>query len=137
MIDINFEDIEPINEVNEEFLTQWLDKVTQLENKKLGELTFIFTSDDYLLKVNQQYLEHDYYTDIITFDYCEDDYVIGDLFISIDRVKDNAQTNNTTFQNELNRVIVHGVLHLCGYKDKSEIDEQLMRQKENQMLALI
>ncbi|HNS42100.1 MAG TPA: rRNA maturation RNase YbeY [Taishania sp.] len=137
MIDINFEDIEPINEVNEEFLTQWLDKVTQLENKKLGELTFIFTSDDYLLKVNQQYLEHDYYTDIITFDYCEDDYVIGDLFISIDRVKDNAQTNNTTFQNELNRVIVHGVLHLCGYKDKSEVDEQLMRQKENQMLALI
>lgn len=137
MIDINFEDIEPINEVNKYFLTQWLDKVTQLENKKLGDLTFIFTSDDYLLKVNQQYLEHDYYTDIITFDYCEDDYVIGDLFISIDRVKDNAQTNNTTFQNELNRVIVHGVLHLCGYKDKSEVDEQLMRQKENQMLALI
>lgn len=137
MIDINFEDIEPINEVNVKFLTQWLDKVTQLENKKLGELTFIFTSDDYLLEVNKQYLDHDYYTDIITFDYCEDDYVIGDLFISIDRVKDNAQTNNTTFQNELNRVIVHGVLHLCGYKDKSEIDEQLMRQKENQMLALI
>lgn len=137
MIDINFEDIEPINEVNEEFLTQWLDKVTQLENKKLGELTFIFTSDDYLLKVNQQYLEHDYYTDIITFDYCEDDYVSGDLFISIDRVKENAQTNNTTFQNELNRVIVHGVLHLCGYNDKSEVDEQLMRQKENQMLALL
>jgi len=137
MIDINVEDIEPINEVNVKFLTQWLDKVTQLENKKLGELTFIFTSDDYLLEVNKQYLDHDYYTDIITFDYCEDDYVIGDLFISIDRVKDNAQTNNTTFQNELNRVIVHGVLHLCGYKDKSEIDEQLMRQKENQMLALI
>lgn len=137
MIDINFEDIEPINEVNVKFLTQWLDKVTQLENKKLGELTFIFTSDDYLLEVNKQYLDHDYYTDIITFDYCEDDYVIGDLFISIDRVKENAQSNNTTFQNELNRVIVHGVLHLCGYKDKSEVDVQLMRQKENQMLALI
>lgn len=137
MIDINFEDIEPINEVNKDFLTQWLDNVTQLENKKLGELTLIFTSDDYLLEVNKQYLEHDYYTDIITFDYCEDDYVSGDLFISIDRVKENAQTNNTTFQNELNRVIVHGVLHLCGYNDKSEVDEQLMRQKENQMLALL
>jgi rRNA maturation RNase YbeY len=137
MIDINFEEIEPINEVNEEFLTQWLDKVTQQENKKLGELTFIFTSDEYLLEVNKQYLEHDYYTDIITFDYCEDDYVSGDLFISIDRVKENAQINNTTFQNELNRVIVHGVLHLCGYKDKTEDDEQLMRHKENQMLNLI
>ena len=123
--------------IDKKEISAWIKAVALKYGKKAGDIAYIFCDDAKILEVNRQYLEHDYYTDIITFDYCEDDYVIGDLFISIDRVKDNAQTNNTTFQNELNRVIVHGVLHLCGYKDKSEVDEQLMRQKENQMLALI
>lgn len=137
MIDVFFEDIHPIEKFDSEFYEAWLDKVSNLESKKLGDISLIFCSDEYLLKVNQDYLDHDYYTDIITFDYTEDDFVSGDLFISIDRVKENAETNKVDFINELNRVIVHGVLHLCGYKDKSEEEEALMRSKENQMLELL
>lgn len=137
MIDISFEDTPSISELNSDFYESWLSKVCLIENKKLGDVTLIFTSDEYLLKVNQDYLDHDYYTDIITFDYTEDDFVSGDLFISIDRVKENASLNNVSFLNELNRVVVHGVLHLCGYKDKSESEEKLMREKESQMLEFI
>jgi probable rRNA maturation factor len=137
MIDVFFEDIHPIEKFDADFYESWLDKVSGLESKKLGDISLIFCSDEYLLKVNQDYLDHDYYTDIITFDYTEDDFVSGDLFISVDRVKENAETNQVEFLNELNRVIVHGVLHLCGYKDKSEEDEKQMRLKENQMLELL
>lgn len=137
MIDIFFEEIFPLAELNPDFYESWLDQVASLEKKKLGDISLIFTSDEHLLTVNQQYLDHDYYTDIITFDYSEDDFVSGDLFISIDRVRENAEQNNVSFINELNRVVVHGVLHLCGYKDKSESEEQLMRSKEDQMLELL
>ncbi len=137
MIDIFFEEISPLAELNPDFYESWLDQVASLEKKKLGDISLIFTSDEHLLTVNQQYLDHDYYTDIITFDYSEDDFVSGDLFISIDRVRENAEQNNVSFVNELNRVVVHGVLHLCGYKDKSESEEQLMRSKEDQMLELL
>lgn len=137
MIDIFFEEIDPLTELNPDFYESWLDQVASLEKKKLGEISLIFTSDEHLLSVNQQYLDHDYYTDIITFDYSEDDFVSGDLFISIDRVRENAEENNVSFSHELNRVVVHGVLHLCGYKDKSESEEQMMRSKEEQMLNLI
>ncbi|MBC9812059.1 rRNA maturation RNase YbeY [Crocinitomicaceae bacterium CZZ-1] len=137
MIDIFFEEIETLTELNPDFYESWLDQVANLEKKKLGDISLIFTSDEHLLTVNQQYLDHDYYTDIITFDYSEDDFVSGDLFISVDRVSENAVENNVSFLHELNRVVVHGVLHLCGYKDKSESEEQMMRAKEDQMLQLI
>lgn len=137
MLDYSFEDIKPITDFSIEFYENWLSKVTALEQKEMGDITLIFCSDEYLLNVNREYLDHDYYTDIITFDYTEDNIVSGDLFISLDRVVDNAQIHTVDFINELNRVVIHGVLHLCGYKDKSEEDEKLMRSKENQMLQLL
>lgn len=101
------------------------------ENKKVGDLNFIFCSDNYLLEVNKQYLNHDYYTDIITFDYCEDKLVSGDIFVSIDRVLENSNKLKLDFNNEFNRVLFHGVLHLCGYKDKNKIDKTQMTSKED------
>ncbi|WP_082326582.1 rRNA maturation RNase YbeY, partial [Sunxiuqinia dokdonensis] len=98
---------------------KWIKNTIKKEGREPGEITFIFCSDDYLLEINKQYLDHDYYTDIITFDYVEGKEISGDIFISVDRVKENAATFGVDFQNELNRVLVHGVLHLLGYKDKS------------------
>lgn len=106
------------------------------EAKKLGEIAFICCSDDYLLKINQQYLHHDTFTDIITFDYCENDVVSGDIFISIDRVKENAIKFDQTIEYELFRVIIHGVLHLLGYKDKNKTDKAIMTEKEDFYLTL-
>jgi rRNA maturation RNase YbeY len=101
-----------------------------------GDIAIVLCSDDYLLKVNQDFLNHDYYTDIITFDYCEDGIVNGDLLISLDRVSENSQLEKTTFKDELHRVVFHGVLHLCGYKDKTKKDIELMRLKESYYLNL-
>jgi rRNA maturation RNase YbeY len=104
------------------------------ENKKNGVLNFIFCSDEYLLKLNREYLKHDYYTDIITFDYCEGDKIAGDMYISVDRVAENARNYGSTFETELRRVILHGVLHLCGYDDKTDEEQISMREKENHYL---
>jgi probable rRNA maturation factor len=101
------------------------------ENKKTGDVNFIFCSDDYLLEVNKQYLNHDYYTDIITFDYCDGNLVSGDVFISVDRVLENSKNQKVNFNNEFYRVLFHGVLHLCGYKDKKKLDKKLMTSKED------
>jgi rRNA maturation RNase YbeY len=101
-----------------------------------GDIAIVLCSDDYLLKVNQDFLNHDYYTDIITFDYCEGGIVNGDLLISLDRVSENSQLEKTTLKDELHRVIFHGVLHLCGYKDKTKKDIELMRFKESYYLNL-
>lgn len=136
MVEIHYQNIEEIPGLSSEFLVSWFTEVCTLEGKELAEVNMIFMSDDDLLEMNRQHLDHDYYTDIITFDYCEDDLIIGDLFISIDRIKDNASEFNFSFNHELKRVCVHGVLHLCGYGDKSEEDEMLMRSKEDQMLGL-
>lgn len=106
------------------------------EGKLLGDLSYVFTNDDYLLEVNQQFLQHDYYTDVITFDYSTEGVVSGDVMISLDRVMDNAQALNVSFEQEFFRVCFHGLLHLCGYKDKSPAEGLLMRSKENQYLAL-
>lgn len=111
--------------------SQWLKLVAQAESKKLGAVSVIFCSDNYLLDINKKYLNHDYFTDIITFDYCEDDLISGDLFISIDSVKDNSEFYKSCFEDELNRVIVHGVLHLIGYDDHTESDVAVMRSKED------
>ena len=130
MVNFFFEDVEILG-LDPEFFISWLSDCCDSEGKSLEEVNLIFCSDEYLLQKNIEFLQHDYYTDIITFDYCQGDLIIGDLFISKDRVIDNAQTNGVSFENELNRVIVHGVLHLCGYKDKSVDEEKLMRSKED------
>ncbi|TSJ46358.1 rRNA maturation RNase YbeY [Fluviicola chungangensis] len=136
MVDVFFEDIEEVPGVNPEFLFAWYSQVCENESKNLGEISVVFCSDEHLLEMNKEYLQHDYYTDIITFDYTQGDLVSGDLFISVDRVEDNADEFDVPFQDELHRVCVHGLLHLCGYKDKSSDDERLMRLKENEMLEL-
>lgn len=114
----------------------WLKLVAESEIKKLGNINIIFCSDNYILDVNVKYLGHDYFTDIITFDYCENDILSGDLFISIDTVRDNAEFYKTEFNDELNRVIVHGLLHLIGYDDHTPEEQKIMREKENYYLEL-
>jgi rRNA maturation RNase YbeY len=108
--------------------------LVQNENYQSGDINVVFCSDTYLLQMNKSYLNHDYFTDIITFDYVEDKIISGDLFISLDRIKENADTYADDFSQELYRVVIHGVLHLCGYKDKSESEKNEMRAKENQYL---
>jgi len=117
--------------------SNWLVKLVESHNKKVGELNYIFCSDDYLLKMNQEHLKHDYFTDIITFDYCEDDLISGDLFISIDRTNENAKTFGKTEINELNRVIAHGLLHLLGFKDKTAEEISEIRTMEEQALNML
>ncbi|GHU68931.1 endoribonuclease YbeY [Bacteroidia bacterium] len=117
-------------------IRSWVKNVAFQYKKRVGEIAYIFCSDEEILRINREYLKHDYYTDIITFDYSEKDKISGDLFISLDTVKSNSEQYNTDFIEELHRVIIHGVLHLCGFKDKSPEDEKLMRQKENEALAL-
>ena len=115
---------------------KWLKLVAESEIRRIGDISIIFCSDNYILDVNQQYLQHDYFTDIITFDYCDGDRLSGDLFISVDSVRENAVEYGTEFEDELNRVIVHGILHLIGYDDHSEDDIAEMRSKENYYLSL-
>ena len=115
---------------------RWLKMVAESELKRLGDISIIFCSDNYILDVNMKYLQHDYFTDIITFDYCEGDRLSGDLFISVDSVRENASFYGTEFENELNRVIVHGLLHLIGYDDHTDEDQKTMRAKENYYLQL-
>lgn len=114
----------------------WLKTVAGSEIRKLGDINIIFCSDNYILDVNQKYLQHDYFTDIITFDYCEGDVLSGDLFISVDSVRENSIFYKTEFENELNRVIVHGLLHLIGYDDHTPEDQKLIREKENYYLEV-
>lgn len=118
-------------------LSKWVDFCVTDMGFTLGDLTYIFTNDDTILDMNNQYLSHDYYTDIITFDYTEDSLVSGDLFISLDTVTSNANKFNTTPLNELYRVIIHGVLHLCGLPDKSELERVNMENHENKYLKAL
>lgn len=115
---------------------QWIKEIVQEKNKKIGELNYIFCDDEYLIAMNQQYLQHDTYTDIITFDYCENDVINGDIFISVERVNENAQKYEVGFQEELLRVMGHGVLHLCGYKDKTKQEAEEMRKQEQWSLEI-
>lgn len=118
-------------------LKNWINDCVKKENLLLGELSFNFCSDAELHSINVTYLNHDYLTDIITFELNEEDYVIGDIYISIERVKENAKDIGISYTAELKRVIIHGVLHLCGYKDKSIKDKKAMRQKEDYYLSLL
>lgn len=133
MIDFQFINKE-IPGFNSEFFILSLSNVVKTELKELGDISIIFVSDQYLLEMNQKYLNHDYFTDIITFDYCEHNIISGDLFISVDRVKENADSFNVDELAEIHRVMIHGVLHLCGYKDKTEEEEKNMRLLENKYL---
>jgi probable rRNA maturation factor len=119
-------------------IRQLLKQLAAREKTQFESLTYVFCSDDYLLQINQQYLKHDFYTDIITFDLSpgKDSPVVGEIYISIDRVRENAKSMGITTQKELLRVIFHGALHLCGYKDKSGEDKTLMRKAEDRYLAL-
>ena len=116
---------------------KWLKLVAESEIRRIGDISIIFCSDNYILDVNQKYLNHDYFTDIITFDYCEGDKLSGDLFISVDSVMENSVEYGTEFKDELNRVIVHGILHLIGYDDHNKKDIEVMRKKENYYLSLL
>lgn len=115
---------------------EWLKLAAESEIRRIGNISIIFCSDNYVLDINQKYLQHDYFTDIITFDYCEGDSLSGDLFISVDSVRENSVEFGTEFKDELNRVIIHGLLHLVGYDDHTEKDIKLMRSKENYYLSL-
>ena len=115
-------------------LRKWISNAILFEKKEVGDINYIYCSDEYLLELNRSSLDHDYYTDIITFDYVEENLISGDLFISIDRVKENASDNNVSFEDELHRVMIHGVMHLCGYGDKTEKEEKIMRGKEDYYL---
>ncbi len=114
----------------------WIKAVAQSYGKKVGEIAYIFCDDEKILEVNKQYLQHDYYTDIITFDYTEDDVINGDVFISLDTVRSNSEEQGTTYEEELHRVIIHGILHLCGIDDKGPGEREIMEAAENKALAL-
>lgn len=138
MDQINFfnEDIE-CDLPNQEIICAWIAHTISSENYKLSEINYIFCSDEYLRQVNIDYLEHDYYTDIITFDNSEEEGIVeSDIFVSIDRIRDNAQDQGVPFEHELRRVLIHGVLHLVGYNDKTEAEQEEMREKENAYLSL-
>ncbi|MEM6699364.1 MAG: rRNA maturation RNase YbeY [Bacteroidota bacterium] len=123
--------------VNPNEIEQWILQVIEKENCELVSINYIFCSDAYLHNLNVEYLQHDTLTDIITFPYDDPPIIHSDIFISIDRVRENAKELGLTFKQELHRVIIHGILHLCGYKDKSATEAGLMRQKEEEMLALL
>lgn len=118
-------------------LRAWIEQVVRNADKRVGEIGYVFCSDDHLLTVNRQFLNHDTYTDIITFDYVSGDMVSGDIIISVDRVRENAKQMNLSFSEELHRVMIHGVLHLLGQGDKSERESKEMRAKENVALQLL
>lgn len=117
-------------------LKAWIKAVTEKEQHRLGDINYIFCTDDELLDINLQHLNHNTYTDIITFDYTEGNRISSDIFISVDRVEENAKKFKVAFEEELHRVMIHGILHLCGYKDKSKADAKLMRMKEDASLKL-
>lgn len=132
MINFNYETDFKLK--SEEKISKWICSSIDSENYKLEEINYVFCNDEYLHKLNLEFLKHDTLTDIISFDYSVGKKIQGDIFISIERVKDNANDFNVSFEDELNRVIIHGVLHYCGYKDKTETDATLMRNMENHYL---
>ncbi|MGQ7870217.1 rRNA maturation RNase YbeY [Sunxiuqinia sp. sy24] len=134
-INFYFEDIEEF-QLDLPKIENWVNNTISQEGKESGELSFILCSDDYLLEINKQYLDHDYYTDIITFDYVENGVISGDIFISVDRVRENAVEFQVSFSNELNRIIIHGILHMLGYKDKEVAEKELMTSKEDYYLSV-
>lgn len=118
-------------------VSAWVKKVAAAHGKKVGEVAYVFCDDEKILEVNREYLQHDYYTDIITFDYTEEEIISGDLFISLDTVLSNSVQLGVSYEQELYRVIIHGILHLCGINDKGEGEREIMEREENEALALL
>ena len=133
MITFNTENI-AFPPIKRQIVGNWIKHTAKLHGKRVGEVNYLFCTDEKILKVNKTYLQHDYYTDIITFDYTENSCISGDIFISLDTVKSNAETYNTDYLEELHRVIIHGVLHLCGQNDQSDEEQEEMTRKENEAL---
>lgn len=123
-------------QIDQQATTLWIKEVAASYGKRVGDIAYIFCSDEKILEVNRQYLQHDYYTDIITFDYTEGDRISGDIFVSLDTVRSNARQFGTQYDDELHRVIVHGILHLCGIDDKGPGQREQMEAAENRALAL-
>lgn len=123
--------------IDETTISDWIKRVTNTFGKRAGNISYIFCSDEKILEINRQYLQHDYYTDIITFDYTVGDKIAGDIFISLDTVKTNAETFHTDYEEELHRTIIHGILHLCGINDKGPGERAVMEAHENKALTLL
>ena len=136
MINYNAEGI-AMPKIKKRLTSKWMKAVAASHGRKVGEVGYLFVNDDKILEVNRKYLGHDYYTDIITFDYCEGDRISGDLFISLDTVRSNAEQFEQPYDRELHRVIIHGILHLCGINDKGPGEREIMEAAENKALALI
>jgi rRNA maturation RNase YbeY len=136
MITFQTEQIE-IPDVDQTKVREWIKKVASSYDKRVGEIAYFFCNDVKILEVNREYLQHDYYTDIITFDYCEGNRISGDIFISLDTVRSNSEMLGTEYQTELHRVIIHGVLHLCGINDKGPGEREIMEAAEDKALALL
>ncbi|WP_276379325.1 rRNA maturation RNase YbeY [Flavobacterium sp. H4147] len=134
MINFNYETEFTLE--NEQAYNDWLSSVIVSEKKNEGEINYIFCDDEYLHKINVEYLNHDTLTDIISFDYTVGNEISGDIFVSVERVEDNAKDFNVSFEEELKRVLAHGILHYCGYKDKSDEDAELMRSKEDEKISM-
>ncbi len=122
--------------INEKLIQEWIKEVATKYQRRAGEIAYIFCSDEKILEVNRTYLQHDYYTDIITFDYCKGNIISGDLFISLDTVKTNSEQFNTPYNEELHRTLIHGILHLCGINDKGPGEREIMEQAENEALTI-
>jgi rRNA maturation RNase YbeY len=134
---IEFQHIDSPVKINYEQTTRWLNNVIINENKNIGEIVFVFCTDEFLLAKNIKHLNHDFLTDVITFDYCDDNLIAGDVLISAERVKENAKFFKVKFLNELQRVMVHGLLHLLGYNDKTKKEREMMQKKEDYYLLKI
>ena len=136
MIYFHFEEITKV-EIKTIILKNWIKLCANNFGACIGDINYIFSSDEYLLEINKKYLKHNYYTDIITFNYNQEKILNGDIYISIDRVKDNAKELNVLFDKELNRVMIHGILHLIGFDDRTEKEKKIMRSEENNCLSLL
>jgi len=134
---IEFHHIDIPVKINYQQTTRWLNNVIINENKNIGEIVFVFCTDEFLLAKNIKHLNHDFLTDVITFDYCNDNLIAGDVLISTERVEENARTYEVTFLKELQRVMVHGLLHLLGYNDKTKKEREMMQKKEDYYLLKI
>lgn len=134
MISFNYETDFTLS--NESLYEEWISRIIDSEGFDEGEINYIFCDDDYLHKINVDYLDHDTLTDIISFDYTEGNLLQGDIFVSVERVRENANDFNVAFEDEIKRVLTHGILHYCGYKDKSPEDELLMRSKEDEKIQM-
>ena len=135
MIEFNFETDFKLD--NDTLLNEWISNVITSEGFEVGEVHYIFCDDEFLHKLNVEFLNHDTLTDVISFDYRMGNQINGEIFISVERVQDNAKVFNNSFEDELHRVMIHGILHFCGYKDKTDEEEALMRNKENEALSLL